>query len=440
MISNIISTLKANNLTNDKKKILKENVENTTLQTLLKMTYESKYNYWIRASDMQVNPEGEGEITDSLLADILSHLNGRIVTGNAAREYLQKVVTSLQPDEAQVIIKMINRDMDCKVSTSLINDTWPGTVSEFPKMLAEKFNEKNAKAFYEVEPKDTLKRGIPQLIVQCKSDGGRLEYVTGDGGYSRNGSLVQTHDRFEFLNELFPGYVIDGELVSIDESGKVQSRKVSNGLYTKAVRGTISKAEASTLHFMVWDIIPTNEFWAGQSVDEYRQRFAKLSDMIANLPPQYASRISLIESKIIYYVDEAQTFYGDMLSRGEEGAMLKLLSAKWVNDRSRTILKLKEEKEATLRCVGVTPHTKKFGQIGSLSLETSCGKLFTSCGSGLSDEDRNKDASYFVNQLIDVKYNALIQAKNRESYSMFLPIFKNVRVDVSEADSLEKLL
>lgn len=97
------------------------------------------------------------------------------------------------------------------------------------------------------------------------------------------------------------------------------------------------------------------------------------------------------------------------------------------------------KREATLRCVGVTPHNKKEGQIGSLELASECGMLQVSCGSGLNDDDRMKDPSEFLGQLIDVKFNALIQAKHRESWSMFLPIFKNIRYDVTTADTLEKL-
>lgn len=440
MISQIIATLKEHNLTNDKKRILKQHESNKTLQLLFKMTYESRYNYWIRASDMQINPLGDRVITSELLQDILSHLNGRIVTGNAAREYLQNIINSLHPSEAGIIIRMINRDMDCKVSTALINDTWPKTVSEFPVMLADKFNVKNAKSFYEAEPKDITKLGIPQLIVQEKSDGGRVEYVAGDGGYSRNGSSIQLHDRFSFLDEYFAGYVVDGELLSIDEYGKVQPRKVSNGLYTKAVRGTLSKTESQTLHLVVWDIIPIQEFWSGSGSEEYRDRFAKLQQIINSLPDIFKHRISIVPSKIIHFVHEAQTFYGKMLEEGKEGAMLKLLSSKWENERSRSVLKLKEEKEATLRCIGVLPHAKKPGQIGSLELATECGLLKVSCGSGLTDEDRVKPASEFFGQLINVKYNALIQAKNRETHSMFLPIFAGVRYDVNDADTLQKLL
>lgn len=431
-LSDIITLLKNTPKTNDKKKILAGHADNTTLKLLLQMTYDNQYTYWIKATIPNVS--SSGVLTLEILEDVLSHLHGRVITGNAARDYLEKILIDLQPEEQQILVNCINRDMDCKVSISLINKTWVDLIYEFPVMLAEKFNEKTSKPFYAAE---AAGKG---MVVQKKMDGGRCTYVTSSkAGYSRNASQLLTHDHFDFMNTMFAGYAVDGELLAINtNTGKFESRKVSNGLYNKAVRGTLSKEEAAQLHFVVWDLISLSEFKARKGTTPYKERLANLETLI-KFNQQYASRISLVQSKFISTVREAEEFYAEMLAAGEEGAMLKLVDSVWCDERSDEVLKLKQEQEATLRCVGVTPHTKKFGQIGSLSLETSCGKLFTSCGSGLTDDDRKKEPSEFVNQLIDIKFNALIQAKDRDSWSMFLPIFKNIRYDVTEADTLEKL-
>ena len=431
-LSDIITLLKNTPKTNDKKKILAGHVDNKALKLLLQMTYDQQYTYWIKATTPTVS--STGVLTWGILNEVLCYLHGRIVTGNAAREYLEKILIELSIAEQQILVNCINRDMDCKVSESLINATWKDLIYSFPVMLAGKFNEKTAKPFYEAE---AAGKG---MVVQLKCDGGRMTYVTSSkAGYSRNASQLLTHDHFDFMNTMFAGYAVDGELLAINtKTGKFESRKVSNGLYTKAVRGTLSKEEAAQLHFVVWDLIPLSEFKSRKGTTPYKERLAKL-ESIVNDQHQFGSRISLVTSKLISTVREAEVFYAEQLALGEEGAMLKLVDSVWEDDRSNNVLKLKEEKEATLRCVGVTPHAKKFGQIGSLSLETSCGKLFTSCGSGLTDDDRVKDPSEFVGKLIDIKFNALIQARGRESWSMFLPIFKNIRYDVTEADSLEKL-
>lgn len=435
-LSQIINEIRAVGSTNTKKSILQTHRDNADLQKLFYATYDGRINYWIKA-DKEWEGTGSAVLTCEVIDDVLRVLDGRQKTGNAAREYLKNVVESLEADEADLLIMMVNGDLECKASSTLANTTWPGLILEFPVMLAGKFNEKTAKEFYAAEHP-----GKSNMIVQTKSDGGRVEYVASeDMMYSRNGSPAMTHDHFSFLKDIFAGYVVDGELVSIDPvTGKVRDRKTSNGLFNKAIRQTLSREEAATLHYVVWDLIPEDEFWNGIGTEDYRTRLATLSEKMSMIPDIFKSRIAFVESRAINFVHEAQDFYAEMLERKEEGAMLKLFDMKWSNTRSNHVLKLKEELDATLYCYAVKMHRKKEGWIGSLECRSSCGKIDVSIGSGLNDDLRQRPSEYFIGRLIDMKYNALILAKNCSTYSMFLPIYKNIRVDVDEADTLEKLL
>ena len=151
-------------------------------------------------------------------------------------------------------------------------------------------------------------------------------------------------------------------------------------------------------------------------------------------------KVSLVETKFCRTFAEMQEFYGEKLAQGLEGAIAKTIDMPWENRRSKFMLKLKEELSATLRCVGTTPHSKIPGWIGSIECETSDGKLKCSIGSGFTEEDRAMPPSHFIGKLIDMKYNALITSRGREEYSMFLPIYKGFREDVSVADTLPKLM
>lgn len=432
LLSDIIAELKAANKTTVKRQILAREKDNAALKRLLVLTSDDSFTFWIKADPEKIR-DGSQTVDEKLLNEICDQLHGRKVTGNAARDYLAQVLEQLTREEGRLIVNMVNRDQDCKVSTSLINDTWKDAIYKFPVMLADKFNEKTAQPFYAVES-DTEKN----LIIQTKLDGGRCTYIPGEGGYSRNASKLLTHDKFKFMDTLFAGFAIDGELLTVGPNGKFLDRKTSNGIYNKAVRGTISVEEAENLHFVIWDMIPIAEFKARKGVTPYRDRLFNLEKVLSQAT-KFAKSVSLVESEYIHTVAEGQEFYAKMLARKEEGAMLKLADAVWEDDRSANILKLKEELEATLKCVGTIPHNKKPGQIGSLILQTQCGLLETQCGSGLTDEDRVKDPTEFVNKLVDVKYNAIIKSKGRDTYSMFLPIFKNIRLDILEADTLKKL-
>ena len=432
LISDIIKSLRAVGSTNTKRYIIEQNSNNEALRLLFYATYDGAVNFWIKA-DKDTKTNGTGVITAELIRDILAMLNGRVLTGNAAREYLAGLLQRLTQPEADVIICMINRDLDCKTSTSIANGVWKNLIREFPVMLAEKFNEKNAKIFYAAE------RAKKKMIVQAKKDGGRAEAaVQSDGSVrvcSRNGNELAVFDHFSYLYP-FAGHMVDGELVAYNKDGTPMDRKTSNGIYTKMVRGTASEAEVASMRFIVWDMVPIKDFHSGKCATAYKDRFNTLRDIARRLDQ---SMINVVESEEIHTVADAVVFYNRMLGLGEEGAMLKLADAPWEDGRSKNVLKLKEILDATLYCYAVKGHSKKDGWIGSLECRTSCGELEVSIGSGLSEDDRKRPATDFIGSLIDMQYNQIIKSKGSDKWSMFLPIYKGIRVDVGEADDFEKL-
>jgi ATP-dependent DNA ligase len=99
---------------------------------------------------------------------------------------------------------------------------------------------------------------------------------------------------------------------------------------------------------------------------------------------------------------------------------------------------MKAELEADLRVTGFTEGTGKYmGKIGSLVVESADGKVRTSVGTGLSDEQRSLDfVKEFKSKIVSVKYNALISDKKTDTKSLFLPVFIEVRTDKDTADVL----
>ena len=441
-LSSIFTEIKSVSGKNDKLSILKENSENDALKLSCQLTYSPQIQFWMTAPKASFGSVSDGDLTLDILQDIQKDICGRLYTGNSAKLRVQNILENLSAPEAQALSNIINRDLDCGIGVGSINKVWPGLIPEFPVMLAEKNTQKNRDKF----AKNLEKSGGP-IMVQTKVDGGRFIYVTGQGGFSRGGNLLNVHGVFDYLDKEASGYVIDGELVQLSSSGGVESRQVGNGLYNKAVRGTISKEEASQLLFVVWDIIPIEVYFSESSKKPNRSdstsnkiRFNVLKNLINYLNKSGHKNIKLVKNKEVQTLEEATEFYLSELNSGEEGAIIKDGGACWVNDRSISVIKMKAEIECTLRCVGTTPHEKKAGQIGSLVLESSCGELRVSVGSGLTDEDRMKSPESYLNCLVNIKYNSVIKSTNKSTNSLFLPIFMGIREDITEADSLSKLI
>ena len=104
-------------------------------------------------------------------------------------------------------------------------------------------------------------------------------------------------------------------------------------------------------------------------------------------------------------------------------------------------IKFKAEHEADLICKEWVPGTGKYEKLlGSLYLESDDGKVKVSVGTGFTDEMRKtikkKDV---LNKIITVKYNALIENNTNDEYSLFLPVFVEIRSDKTKADRKKDL-
>lgn len=427
----IIAALAAESSTKAKSAILEKHKDNFDLKLYFKATLDPFINYFIRIKDLP-GVSGINNLDAVTIQEVINNLNGRVFTGHAARDYVYGVMLSLTVEDQILLKNMINHDANCKVAEGLVNKCWKNLIPEFPVMLADKYDAKTAK---------NIPEGHNRIIVQKKEDGGRVAIVVSPESvvtvYSRNGNILETHGVFDVAFAQYPGKVFDGELLVVDSStGKFAERKISNGIFNKAVRGTITPEEAATLHAVLWDVVEHRKWLDGFDETSYKERLTELLICTVTIPTH---RVSVVETKVVSTHDECQKFYEQMLEQGFEGAMMKVATMPWEAKRSKLVLKLKETKDATLKCVGVQPHSKYSDQIGSLDCETSCGRLKVSIGSGLSEEDRKRDPAYFIDKLVDMQYNMLITKKNSDVYSMFLSRYRSIRLDQQTADTLEHL-
>lgn len=433
-LSEIFGRLSGTSSINEKRAILRENEGNLLLRHCFLLAEDPFINFWQKPKVPAVH--GEAILTQDLLNAVKETLCDRKLTGNSARDWLTGVMESLTTEDQTVLFNVISKDMNCHVGRTLVQDTWDNMVPEMPCMLAEKLNQKTAKNFVETEEGET-----PLIIVQTKCDGLRVHFsVNKDGrvlAYTRSGKELLLHGVFDEVFSVFPRSVFDGELL-VKSSEGVEDRATGNGFGNKAVRGTITKEEASRFKVILWDVIPYEVFWNDDSyLKPYKLRYEDLSEMVLKMDP---GKVELVNTQFVHTLDEARTFYREQLAKGLEGAMIKRTDMPWQNKRSAFMCKMKDEIECTLRCVGVLAHNKKIGQIGALVCESEDGGLRTSIGSGLTDGDRKTSGTQFIGKLVSVKYNAVIKSKGKDLPSLFLPIFKGIREDTVTADSTAKII
>jgi hypothetical protein len=429
-INAFFNTLAANPSRNFKIEELEKHVDNETLREVIRLAL-CPFTQFYQRKIPAYTCDGTNANIESILP-ALYDLSSRQVTGNAAIEYLRMLLSSLNPDDAKVLERIIDKSLDCGVQVSTANAVWSGLIKEYPVMLCSQFEQKLV---------DKIK--FP-AYVQLKMDGMRFNAIVRDGKCefrSRNGKEIQLLGNLEKEFIALAGdvdCVFDGELlVMLPGDSQFTDRQTGNGILNKANKGTISAEQAALVHATVWDVIPYVLFGDGYCGTPYSTRFSSLKKLVDQIPPEN-KKIWLVASDMVENIDEANAKFEEYLGLGLEGIILKDGSGVWEDKRAKHQIKFKGELECDLKIVAVEEGSGKYaGMLGAMICESSDGVVKVSVGSGLNDEHRINlwhIKQEILDKIIAVKYNCRIKNKAGEE-SLFLPIFVELRDDKNVADA-----
>ena len=440
LVTENINKLRNTNSSNEKLEILKS-ISNDTKE-FLRLCYNPRITFGIKQIPEYTHKGGVSlaECMKSLVRNFAT----RKLTGNSAIHALKELLEVC--DENELLECLVKRDAKCGVNVSLLNKAFgKDFIKEIPCMLAQPYNEK------------TIKNIKFPAIAQEKADGMRCIIIRDEYGFnffSRNGSpLDLPHIRelllqYENNNKELYG-IIDCEIIGI-KNGEILSRQISNGLCNKLIRNTIKEDELKMLGIQVWDFIKENENKI------YKDRFDEVSGVVEKINNPF---ITLINSKIVNNIDEARIMFKDMLKQNKEGIILKNLSNVWENKRSKDLVKFKEELSVDLKVIDVIEGDGDFkGGLGALVCESADGLLRVNVGTGFSLEDRGlqndlssgkkviriirdfKDTKeFYMGKIVEVMYNAIIEDKNSNIKSLFLPRLLKIRDDKNIANRLDEI-
>lgn len=440
-VNNILKLLESDQSRIFKEEILQKNRDNETLKRVFSMALDPLTNFHIKkipafsSSGLQTL-----ELEEAL--NKLSALSSRKVTGNAAINFLQNILSSLNEDDADVIVKIIRRDLRCGVSVATTNKVWENLVFTYPCLLCSPYDEK------------TVKKINWPAIGQMKEDGLRFNAIVDNNScsfFSRKGQPIELLDPsfYEEFIALANGQsvVFDGELVAYRD-GNLLPRKESNGLANKAIKGTVTEEESKLFQAVLWDEIPLEDFKKGHCPITCEHRLESLTEKINRLyTDEYTLlsvlrsgfvRVKLIETFICNSLDEAQEKFQFYLRQRREGIIIKNKTSLWSDTRSREQIKLKAEQECDLRVIGWNygeVGTKNEHRLGSLQCSSEDGAVVVNI-SGFSDEERNTiTAENSIGKIVAVLYNERIKKKNGGADSLFLPRIVEFRLDKIVADT-----
>ena len=424
-ILQIIEEIAATSSKLEKEAILRRNKDNELLQRVILMAYSPFVRFYIAKAVEPRHRIGENSLPlGSALYCLEQNIVNRHRTGQAALDYVAGILGDVDPDDATLLMRVILKDLRAGFSESTANKVWKDLVPTFDVMTCH----------------SDLSRIKFPAYSQLKADGVRCHLEFHENGeataFARSGQLI---DILGTMDNIFNQDVtLDGELVCY-KNGKPLDRKTSNGIINKAIKGTISKEEASLIHFLTWDIVDTT------SKIPYQTRLGALRDLLERKP---TSKIMLIETRIVHDDAEALEHFREMRKLKLEGTIVKNLDHKWVPKRSYDLCKMKDMIDIEMECIGYEEGkkgTKNEGKLGALIMRDADHKIECSVGTGIEQRDRESDRLYnddVIGSIWTVRYNERITSKDkkRTTESLFLPRIIDRRLDKNTANTYAEIL
>jgi ATP-dependent DNA ligase len=425
MIKNILDRLAATPARTEKEAIIRSEFNNETLKSVFNAALDPYLNFGIKKiPEFELNHTGPWNRLEDEIEN-LKKMYGSGITGNRAKNFISTMLSQLHPDDAEVIVMIIGRDLRCGISDKTLNKIWPNLIPTIDFMLADTDISRIKWPAY-------CQWKVDGLRINMSMKNKRLEIM------SRGGRHVLDHGVMYNVASAFikDGETFDGEIIFVEDDDSIMPRQKGNGLANKAIRSTITLQEADKMRFVVWDIVDKS------STIPYSERLKTLTDRFTHSNVQFIEnqkKFILIDTAVVGSEAEVQEIFMKQIAMGNEGVVVKNLNHVWKPTRSKDQVKIKEFKECDLIVIGTEFGTgRNLNRLGNLICETRDGKLKVSVGSGFSDEQRENKENYF-GAIVTVKYNSIIRDNNHEKYSLFLPTFVEVRLDKDQADFLEDM-
>lgn len=372
--------------------------------------------------------------------ELLRALRDRDVTGDSALERVGCSLQALNPDDGEVLRRVILKDLRAGVGASTINAVFPDTIPSFAYMRCSL-------------PKDSnIDKWNWDLGIYCqlKADGSFARVSVDSNGCvgitTRQGNtypdIPALHSLMEDAAWCFrKGTETHGEL-TVWINGELQPRTIGNGMLNSLQQGG-DLPPGAEVRFDCWDQIPLSEAVPkGRVRTPYCIRHDKLKEQVAAAG---LSRVLLIEGGIVHSRDEAMAMYRSILARGLEGVILKHPHAEWKDGDSRDQVKLKLEVDLDLEIIGFNPGEpgkRTEATFGSVKVQSRDGMLEVDVAGFKRDMEGylHENRDLVLGKIMCVRANAIAYpSDSNPKHSLFHPRFIELRNDKHRADSLEKV-
>lgn len=406
---------------NDKKLIIYKNKNDELFKKFLVFLLDSNITTGISTKKwdkIEVSSTWESDVDefDKLLDYITKNNSGRDDDVIMCKTWCKNQPEEIQEFAKQIITKKFRLGCDKKVVNSVI----PRLIPSWDVQQAFPMSDANM-------PKKNEWFALSQ-----KLNGNNAGYYKGKL-ISRQGKAFSGLDHIiEDIQKIpdYDNFFFNGELIrkNIDNLCDNDNFQLGTGIINS------DDSDKSCIQFVIYEMIPVEEFEKGESKYKYKDRKQKylipLSETILEK--------ELDSLKVVPFVYEGtdisviEPLLNEANEKGWEGLMLNKNTV-WKNKRNNGILKVKSFKHADILCTGVVEGDGKYkGTLGLIKCDYKGYEL--GVGSGFTDSQRNffwNNPDEIVGKIVQIKYKGETQNKNG-GISVQFPIFEIVRTDKTE--------
>ena len=392
------------------------------LLELMEYIYSDYKKYYVTSKNCKKKNELCHESYLGSLFCMLDNLDNRVWTGHEAISYVNGFVKNYSEYE-DLIWKIIDRDMKCRVSTSLINKVFPKTIPVFKVALA-----------------DTYKPGMVDFenemwMCSRKLDGVRcLAIIDKDGDikfYSRGGNEFLTLDNVKKdLKKLdLRSVVLEGELCIVDEDGNEDFQSVMKEINRK--NHTIDNPL-----LQIFDFLTIKEFNYQEGTTDLGERLTYIRAGLSgsSYKGKAIQHLKVLEQLWVRDTDSFQIMFDQATEKGWEGLMLRK-NCGYKGKRSKELLKVKKFYDAEYIVKSAEFGDMRYIKEGQEVEERMLSNVIiehrgnnVGVGSGFSIEERKlffENPEDIVGKTITVQYFEESKNKNGE-YSLRFPVVKHI--------------
>ena len=418
----IINQIKATSSRNEKEAILKQHKDNEDLRYILDVVYnpyiilgikDKKLKKMIDRADGFKNKFGDD--FKALIEYLKQNNTGRDYDVRLAAEFLRATFDEeLYDFYWEVITKQLKIGATAKSINTAFGEQF---IPQFDVMLAKKFEDEEHK----VKGKE--------FVITEKLDGMRTIMIVENGNvtfFSRQGQPIAGLVEIAQDAKLLPDNVYDGELL-IHNADDYKDRDVLQ----ETLKIARKDGEKRGLILHLFDMIPIEEFKAGESKATYRKRKEELEFIVDKLKSPYIKVVpNLYVGKDL---DAIPKLLEEMNRKGKEGLMLNVSDGKYQCKRTDVLLKIKSMNTMDCKIIGFEDGTGKYeGMLGALILDYKGYEL--RCGSGFTDEDRKEiwnNKEKYLGKIAEIQY--FRESRNQDGgLSVSFPVFICIRHDKDE--------